>query len=81
MTALGRKEQILEGAGYRYNFDREIYFNRKTKKAFSADFVEDHTENDLERCISEQERSREWHFFFNSPASDAVKRELANLLG
>ena len=35
MRTLVTKQHILEGAGYVYNFDREIYFNRKTKKVFS----------------------------------------------
>ena len=32
MRTLATKQHILEGSGYVYNFDREIYFNRKAKK-------------------------------------------------
>ena len=42
MGQVDRKEQILQQAGYAYSFDRMIYFNRRTKKAFSVEFVEDY---------------------------------------
>ncbi len=29
------KKQLLEEANYKYNLDREIYFNKKDKKIFS----------------------------------------------
>lgn len=47
MNALEAKEQILEDAGYAYSFDREIYIDRKARKAFSVDLVEDHPEFEL----------------------------------
>ena len=75
------KNRILERAGYRYNFDRAIYLNRRTKKAFSVEFVEDHSPVELQKCIDEESSGTEWRFFFNSPPSDAVKRELATALG
>lgn len=81
MTALKTKEKILKDAGYAYSFDREIYINRKTKKAFSVDFVEDHSEEELQRCITENLQGRMWRFYFNSPPSEAVKRELDGVLG
>ena len=34
------KSQLLREAGYVYNFDRMVYVNRRTKKAFSVEFVE-----------------------------------------
>ncbi len=80
MAALITKRQILEDAGYRYNFDREVYVNRKAKRVFSVDFIEDHTENQLEQYIRESTPETEWRFFFNSPPSDAVRQELATLL-
>jgi hypothetical protein len=80
LTKTETKREILEGAGYRYSFDREVYFNRKAKKAFSVEFVEDNPEEELKRHIEEQPGS-EWQFFFNKPPSDAVRRELSRVLG
>ena len=53
MTDLLAKRQILKEAGYVYNFDREVYVNRGAKKAFSLEFVEDKSEDDLRRSIAE----------------------------
>ncbi|MGA7416061.1 MAG: hypothetical protein WBW33_36665 [Bryobacteraceae bacterium] len=80
MTRTATKQEILESAGYRYSFDREVYFNREAKKAFSVEFIEDNSETELKRRI-EQMSGADWQFFFNNPPSDAVKRELASVLG
>jgi len=55
-------------------------FNRDAKKAFSVEFIEDNSETELKRRI-EQMSAADWQFFFNNPPSDAVKRELASVLG
>jgi len=72
--------QVLKNAGYRYNFDRDIYFNRQTKKAFSIEFVVDKV-NILEQCINEETTGNHWHFYFNTEPPPAVKKELERLLG
>lgn len=82
MAGLATKEQILKNAGYVYNFDRELYLNQKTKKAFSIEFIEDNAAEEIEARIRQNiSGADEWTFFFNRPPSPAVKRELANLLG
>jgi hypothetical protein len=81
LTTLDKKQQILDNAGYTYNFDREIYINRKAKKVFSVDFLEDHDERMLEECIREDTGGRKWRFYFNLEPSDSVKRELEAMLG
>ena len=48
MGAIDPKQRIPDAAGFSYNFDREIYVNRKTKKIFSVDFIEDNDEKTLE---------------------------------
>ncbi len=75
------KRDILRDADYRYNFDRDIYFNRKAKKAFSLEFVDDATEEDLARHIKESIRGAGWTFYFNSAPSEGVVRELERVLG
>ncbi len=81
METVAIKSQILREAGYAYNFDRMVYFNPSTKKVFSVEFVEDHSEDQLQSCLSEQTNGAEWRFYFNSPPPGAVKRELENVLG
>jgi hypothetical protein len=81
VTALASKGHILEKAGYAYGFDRMIYFNPMTRKVFSVEFVEDHSESELQRLICENTGGGEWRFYFNSPPSEAVKRELESVLG
>jgi hypothetical protein len=79
MRSTATKKQILEDAGYSYSFDRLIYINRNARKAFSTEFVDDHDEADLEARINEPPAG-EWRFYFNSPPSEAVKRELSAIL-
>jgi hypothetical protein len=75
------KKDILREAEYRYNFDRDIYFNRKAKKAFSLEFVDDTPEEELARRVRESTENSGWTFYFNHPPSESVKRELESVLG
>jgi hypothetical protein len=74
------KTDILDEAGYAYSFDRQMYINRKTKKAFSVEFVQDHSEDQIRKSIREHRNGLEWWFYFNSPPSEAVKHELESVL-
>jgi hypothetical protein len=75
------KTDVLDEAGYAYSFDRQIYINRKSKKAFSIEFVQDHSEDQLKKYIREHTAGLEWRFYFNSPPSEAVKHELESIVG
>ena len=75
------KTEILDEAGYAYSFDRQMYINRKTKKAFSVEFVQDHSEDQVRKHIREHTDGPEWRFYFNLPPSEAVKHELECVLG
>ena len=77
----GTKTRILDGAGYAYSFDRQVYMNRKTKKAFSVEFVQDHSEDRIRKYIRKHTEGPEWQFYFNSEPSEAVKHELECVLG
>ena len=79
--AVNSKWQILREAEYAYNFDRMVYVNRTTKKVFSYEYVEDHSEDELRRCINEPSNGAEWRFYFNSPPPPSVQRQLENVLG
>ena len=81
LTALVRKGELLEGSGYVYHFERELYYNPETRKIFSVEYVEDHSADDLQCAIDEGNEGGNWRFYFNTPPSDAVKRELEGVLG
>uniref|UniRef100_E6QKF0 Uncharacterized protein n=1 Tax=mine drainage metagenome TaxID=410659 RepID=E6QKF0_9ZZZZ len=74
------KKDILKEADYRYDFDRDMYFNREAKKAFSLEFVADTPEQELAKHIEETLNPIGWTFYFNSPPSESVQRELERLL-
>ncbi|HEX9882582.1 MAG TPA: hypothetical protein VGA79_01325 [Desulfobaccales bacterium] len=81
MGTLDTKSKILRDAGYIYSFDREVYFNRRTKKIFSLEFIEDRTEQELQSCLNEKKEGEEWHFYFSyGDPSDTVKHEIQSVL-
>lgn len=81
MTPIATKQHILDAAGYIYNFDRQVYFNRAAKKVFSVEFIADHNGRHLERSIREHTAGREWKFYFNEEPPESVKRHIAGVLG
>ena len=82
MTTLDTKQHILDDAGFAYSIDRMAYFNRKSKKIFSVEFVEDHDDEVLERLIRDDTGGKEWKFYFNSgEPSEEVRREIEASLG
>jgi hypothetical protein len=80
MSDLTEKEELLENSGYRYHFDRMIYFNRAIRRAFSLEFVEDNSQQEIQKLLGTP-ASNDWVFHFKTPPSDRVKRELAAALG
>ncbi len=75
------KTHFLNDAGYAYSFDRQLYMNRKAKKAFSVEFVQDHSEEEIRERIERRTDGLKWQFYFNADPSQAVKRELESVLG
>jgi hypothetical protein len=75
------KQRLLSDAGYIYQFDRQMYLDRRAKKAFSIEFVDDHDEDELKSRILEAKADEGWRFYFNSAPSGAVQRELEKVLG
>ena len=67
------KEPILKTSGYVYNFDRMAYYNREAKKAFSVEWLEDHTEDDLRRALEERNGSDDWRLYVSAQLSKSVR--------
>jgi hypothetical protein len=61
---IDEKQQILDDAGYRYHFDRQLYFNRKAKKAFSVEFIEDRSEEEIKQNIQDDSFEKGMAFLF-----------------
>jgi hypothetical protein len=59
MTDLTIKEELLENSGYRYHFDRMMYINRAARRAFSLEFVEDHSQQEIRRLLETPAASQE----------------------
>ena len=72
--------KVLDDVGFSYNFDREVYVNRRTMKIFGVEFVEDHDEKTIERCVREDSTTGTWRLYFNSVPSASVRRELEAVL-
>jgi len=81
LKTLDTKQQILDDAGFSYNFDRKIYLNRKTKKIFSVEFVQDNDEKTLEDRIREHTDGKKWRFYFNKMPPETVRRQIEAVLG
>jgi hypothetical protein len=75
-----QKTQLLKRAGYTYDVEREIYRNRKARKAFSIDFIEENDVKNIERCLAENSPQTGWHFYFTEEPSPTVRRKLESLL-
>ena len=75
------KKDLLNRAGYDYDFNHMLYFNRQARKAFSVEFVDDNDEGKLQSCIQENGNRNGWRFYFNSPPPESVRRELERALG
>ena len=72
------KESLLRDAGYWYNFDRMAYVNRRTKKVFAEETVEDRSVEWLAEKIAEPNTSGDW-LFYDEP-SVAVRRAFVSEL-
>lgn len=67
------KQSLLEAAGFRYNFDRMAYINRRAKKVFAVETVDDHSEEWLVERIAAPNTTGDWQFYDEPAAS--VRRD------
>ena len=81
MPRQAEKTNLLDGAGYAYNFDRMMYINRKAKKAFSVEYIDDHPEAEIASKIQEPNVDEDWNFYTNSDLPDVdTAKELKRVL-
>ncbi len=74
------KSDMLFDANYHYNFDRDLFVNPAVKKAFSLEFVDDHSEEEIRKGIEEPTDGSFWRFYFNQPPSASVLQTLQEYL-
>ena len=75
MSDLTVKEELLENSGYRYHFERMIYISRADRRAFSLEFLETHSQQELQRLV-EMSATGDWVLHYNEPLTDAARRSL-----
>jgi hypothetical protein len=80
MPSQTHKVQLLDSAGYNYNFDRMMFINRRVKKAFSSEFVEDKPEEEIAKGIDEPTDGADWRFYTSIPLTPGLEREIKRLL-
>ena len=80
MLATKTKQDLLDEAGYAYDYYYMLYFNRDAKNAFSAEFVQERDGAELERRIRESSEENGWRFYVDSPVSESVKSQLEKAL-
>ena len=81
MTELSEKRQILDAAGFVYEFYREVYVNRKAKKIISMDFIEEHSARQLGLALQRANDGTDWQFLFMDDPPPSVKHQLETALG
>lgn len=68
------KDQILAEKGYKYDFNREVYYSKKAKKIFSVEAIKDHDVAWLKTSLACP--SDDWKFYFNRDPSSNIKEKL-----
>ncbi len=62
------KEELLESSGYRYHFERMMYVNKTARRAFSVEFVDDKSQQDIQELIDDLPATNDWVFQLQSAA-------------
>lgn len=75
MSELVKREELLESSGYRYHFRHAVYFNRHMRRAFSLEFVEKHSREEIQQLL-QAPATDHWVFHFNEPPHESVKQAL-----
>ncbi len=80
MTPLATKQHILLAIGYRSDDEVEIYYNCSARKVFSVEFLDRHSESEIEQSAAKDIGACGWQLYFNLEPSETVKREIVRAL-
>lgn len=73
---MSSKNELLELNGYEYDFKRHIYFDKKNKKIFSDEVVEDNTTDWLNDKIQEKNNTGSWQIYFSCSCTKDLREQL-----
>ena len=73
---LSRKWELIDAAGYAFYWKHGLYVNRTLRKAFSWQFMDSHTAEEIDDCVQENSQEAEWRFYFNEPPDESVREQL-----
>ncbi|KTD37593.1 hypothetical protein Lmor_0456 [Legionella moravica] len=74
------KKEILNSNNFQYHFNRDIYYNKQSKKIFSTEIIQDNTEDWLVDKIQEKNNTGSWQIYFNGGCTLDMKKELISEL-
>ena len=74
------KIAYLEGSGFRYMFDRDVFFNVDSRKCVSLEYAEDHSLAELEELVASPNETGRWRLYFNVEPSPALQNEISQML-
>jgi hypothetical protein len=75
------KYDLLSKNDFQNHFDRAMYFNRRTKKIFSLEAIEDHDLEWLRIRIESPNNTGTWQFYFNRNVPQETIKEILKQFG
>lgn len=69
------KIKILEKNGFKYLFDRDLFYNPNSRKCFSLEYVADNTTTVITKKIGEPPRKLGISYYFNNPPLSKEEQE------
>ena len=67
------KADIFDDGGYRYWVERMCYVNRATKKLFSIQWIDAHSEEEIVEKFAEPNDTGDWQFYLNEAPTPYVR--------
>lgn len=75
------KVKPFKEAGYMLDTYHEMAIHLDTKKAFSSEFIEAHSEEELRECVqAPRHAGTGWHFYFTISPDQSVLRKIEGAL-
>ena len=74
------KIAFLESHGFRYIFDRDVFFSVDSKKCISLEYAKDHELAELQELVASPNETGRWLFHFNEQPSRTLQAQLSQVL-